>query len=77
MAEVYLADDLALARALAVKVLTGASLDGDDEAERFRTEARRVAAFTHPRIVAIYHAGEVAVNGRRGKRFLPICARRT
>jgi eukaryotic-like serine/threonine-protein kinase len=58
--EVWRAEDLALTRPVAVKVLR--RLDGDpmDSAERFRTEARAAARLTHPNVVATYDVGTAA-----------------
>ncbi|HEU5441865.1 MAG TPA: protein kinase [Ktedonobacterales bacterium] len=58
MAEVYRARDLALDREVAIKVLAPALAAYPLYAERFRDEARKVAALDHPNIVAIYHYGE-------------------
>jgi eukaryotic-like serine/threonine-protein kinase len=58
MATVFLAEDLELARPVAVKVLDG-GLDGDgDLGERFRREARTAASLQHPNVVSVYDAGE-------------------
>src|SRR5690606_18425988 len=58
MAEVYLATDLLLNRAVAVKILH-ARFAGDREfVERFRREARAAASLSHPNVVNIYHVGE-------------------
>jgi len=59
MGEVWRADDLVLSRSVAVKVLLP-SLSGDPGfAERFRTEARAMAALSDPRIVEVYDYGQV------------------
>ena len=58
MATVFLAEDLELARPVAVKVLDG-GLEGDgDLGERFRREARTAASLQHPNVVAVYDAGD-------------------
>src|SRR5690606_35354929 len=58
MAEVYLATDLLLNRAVAVKILH-ARFAGDREfVERFRREARAAASLSHPNVVNIYDVGE-------------------
>ena len=54
MAEVWLATDLLLTRAVAVKVLKEALAADPVVAERFRREAVAVAGLNHPNIVAIY-----------------------
>jgi hypothetical protein len=58
MAEVYRGYDTALGRELAVKVLPAALALDAGYVERFRDEARRVAALTHPNIVPVYQYGE-------------------
>ena len=59
MGEVWAADDIRLARVVAVKILRP-ELTGDPEfVERFRTEARITASLNHPGIAAVYDYGEV------------------
>ncbi len=54
MGEVFLAEDLALGRKVALKVLPP-NLAGDAERQRrFDQEARAIAALNHPNIVTIY-----------------------
>ena len=65
MAEVYWAYDRILLRDVAVKVLSSSLADDSTYVERFRAEARRVAALRHPHLVPVYHAGEDSVNGQR------------
>jgi serine/threonine protein kinase len=55
---VYSAIDGALGREVALKVLPPLRAAQPDAAERFRAEARRAAAFTHPHVVPIYQIGE-------------------
>jgi serine/threonine-protein kinase len=58
MAVVYLARDVELDRAVAIKVLA-AHLTGDDSfRERFVREARIAAQLSHPNIVGVFDAGE-------------------
>jgi len=58
MGEVYLAEDESLGRRVALKVLR-LELDGAQERlERFRREARAVAALNHPNIVTIHSVEE-------------------
>ncbi len=58
MGAVWRATDLRLDRTVAVKVLS-AGLAGDaDFVERFRGEARTMAALHHPNIVSVYDHGE-------------------
>ncbi|MGH2514493.1 MAG: serine/threonine-protein kinase, partial [Ktedonobacterales bacterium] len=65
MAEVYRAKDPKLDREVAVKVLPAALAMDAGYVERFRDEARRVAALNHPNVVPVYHYGE-----ERGLLFL-------
>ncbi len=63
MAEVHRARDLRLDRDVAVKVLrTGQAADATFRG-RFRREALAVASLNHPRIVAVFDAGEAVVDG--------------
>ena len=63
MGEVWAADDIRLARTVAVKILR-TELTGDPEfVDRFRTEARITAALNHPGIAAVYDYGEVGGGG--------------
>ena len=56
MADVYRATDQVLEREVAVKVLRGQAA-GDDDRERFREEARMVAALDHSGLVSVLDAG--------------------
>ena len=59
MAEVYLAEQPALARKVAVKILKP-DLAGDATyLRRFEREARAAAALVHANIVQIYEVGQV------------------
>jgi serine/threonine protein kinase len=58
MGIVYEADDLALDRRVAVKVLA-AELSSPHDAERLRSEARTVARLEHPGIVPVHDIGEL------------------
>lgn len=60
MGIVYLAEDLALGREVALKVLPSAKLGDPDSIERFRHEARALARIHHPNIVPIHSIGETA-----------------
>ena len=65
MGEVYLAEDTELGRQVAVKVLPEAMAGSADRLERFRREARAVAALDHPNIVTVFNVAEAG-----GKRLL-------
>ena len=59
MGVVYEAEDEALGRRVAVKVLA-AELASSTEAERLRREARTVARLEHPGIVPVHDVGELS-----------------
>ena len=59
-ATVYRAYDPDLARRVALKVLAVRTLSGTDWGDRFRREARVIAALQHPRIVPVYDVGQAA-----------------
>src|SRR4051812_39937984 len=54
MAAVYLAREAALNRQVAIKVMSPALLTGKGMVERFRQEARTIAALDHRNIITIY-----------------------
>jgi hypothetical protein len=62
MGEVYRARDLRLDRSVAVKVLLPALAADAGAVARFATEARAVAALSHPNIVALYDVGQDGSN---------------
>ncbi len=65
MGEVWSADDIRLARVVALKILRP-ELTGDQEfVERFRTEARITASLNHQGIAQVYDYGEV-ISGTGG-----------
>lgn len=65
MAEVYRAEDVKLSREVAVKVLPATLAADAGYVERFRNEARQVAALNHPNVVPVYQFDE-----ERGLLFL-------
>jgi serine/threonine protein kinase/tetratricopeptide (TPR) repeat protein len=58
MGEVYKAEDPALLRTVAIKVMSKQGERSADAAIRFLREARAASAFNHPNIVTIYEIGE-------------------
>lgn len=57
MAQVYLAEQVALERDVALKVMAEALLSDPEFSERFLREAKIVAQLSHPNIVSIYDVG--------------------
>ncbi|HXU38201.1 MAG TPA: serine/threonine-protein kinase, partial [Blastocatellia bacterium] len=58
MGEVYKAEDPALLRTVAIKVMSKQGEHNSDAAIRFLREARAASTFNHPNIVTIYEIGE-------------------
>src|SRR4029450_3085081 len=67
MGEVYRARDTRLGRDIALKILPPSRSADPAHVERFRREARAVAALSHPNIVTIHSVG-----GADGVHFLPM-----
>jgi serine/threonine protein kinase len=58
MGEVYLANDTALGRQTAIKIIHNESGFGDQAAARLLREARAAAKLDHPNICSVYEVGE-------------------
>src|SRR5215211_6625156 len=58
MGAVYLAEDTALARKVALKLLSPELAENERFCERFLRESRLAASLDHPHVVPIYQAGE-------------------
>ena len=58
MGRVYLAEDGALGRRAAVKVMPARRVDSDDARARFLREARSLASVEHPNVVRVYAFGQ-------------------
>jgi TolB-like protein/tetratricopeptide (TPR) repeat protein/tRNA A-37 threonylcarbamoyl transferase component Bud32 len=65
MGVVYKADDLKLKRTVALKFLSGRSLNDEDQRSRFLREAQAAAGLDHSNICTVYAVDEVA-----GKAFI-------
>ena len=59
MGEVYVAEDSELSRSVALKVLKPEVAGSSKNRERFRLEAKTLAALDHPNIVRVYSLEEV------------------
>jgi predicted Ser/Thr protein kinase len=60
MGEVYRAKDTKLGREVAVKILPGDFLKGEEGRARFEREARALAALNHPNIASVYSFEEIS-----------------
>ena len=60
MGQVYRATDTKLGRAVALKVISGDVATSTDRLERFRREAKALAAIDHPNIVTVFSVEEDA-----------------
>ncbi|WP_347038629.1 Stk1 family PASTA domain-containing Ser/Thr kinase [Glutamicibacter halophytocola] len=69
MADVYLALDHVLSRKVAVKVLRPDTASNPMVVNRFRREAKAVAALSHPNIVAVYDTGELPAAEQQHERL--------
>lgn len=69
MADVYLATDHVLSRNVAVKVLRPDTAGNPMVVNRFRREAKAVAALSHPNIVAVYDTGELPATEQNHERL--------
>jgi serine/threonine protein kinase len=58
MSVVYLAEDLALGRKVALKLMAAELAEERRFRERFRRESRLAASLDHPNVIPIYEAGE-------------------
>ena len=58
MAEVYLAHDMVLDHAVALKLLKEQYVDSEEFRKRFRREAESIASLSHPNVVSAYDWGK-------------------
>jgi formylglycine-generating enzyme required for sulfatase activity len=65
MGVVYLAEQMALGRNVAIKLLPASSAQDEAAVQRFQRESRLIASLQHPNIVTTYDAGE-----RAGRHYL-------
>jgi len=60
MGEVWKAEDVALRRTVAIKILPAANAQDRESNERFKREARTAAQLNHPKIAILYNFEETA-----------------
>ncbi|WP_191260955.1 bifunctional serine/threonine-protein kinase/formylglycine-generating enzyme family protein [Comamonas sp. JC664] len=70
MGRVYLAEDTALQRRVAIKFI-GAERAGPSQRERLVAEARALARLRHPNVVTVYRVSEVGAQPYLVQEFLP------
>ncbi|MGE5716576.1 MAG: serine/threonine-protein kinase, partial [Acidobacteriota bacterium] len=70
MGEVYRAKDTRLARDVAIKILPGDFLEGEEGKQRFEREARLLAALSHPNVAAIFSFEEIPGSSPSSTRHL-------
>ncbi|WXH27421.1 Serine/threonine-protein kinase PknD [Myxococcus stipitatus] len=70
MGRVYLAEDTALQRRVAIKFI-GAEQSGPGQRDRLFAEARALARLRHPNVVAVYRVSEVGAHPYLVQEFLP------
>src|SRR2546428_2429686 len=61
MGEVYVAQDLTLERAVALKILPPELTKNEERVRRFIQEAKSASSLSHPHIVTIYEIGQAEV----------------
>lgn len=66
MGEVYLAEDLELGRQIALKMLPPELVNEPDRLERFRREAKTLAALNHPNIVTLHSVERATIGSPEG-----------
>lgn len=69
MADVYLATDHVLSRKVAVKLLRPDTAANPMVLNRFRREAKSVAALSHPNIISVYDTGELPATEQSRERL--------
>ncbi|NVJ06378.1 SUMF1/EgtB/PvdO family nonheme iron enzyme [Myxococcus sp. AM001] len=70
MGRVYLAEDTALQRRVAIKFI-GAARSGPGQRDRLFAEARALARLRHPNVVTVYRVSEVGAQPYLVQEFLP------